>query len=109
MGRRFPGLGPLRTFEAVARHLSFTKAAEELHVTPGAVSVQIRAIEDRLQIRLFQRTSRSVQLTAAGARLMETAGAAESAMNAALETAQADRVSGAVRISAPKLCVRLTL
>ena len=73
MGRRFPGLGPLRTFEAVARHLSFTKAAEELHVTPGAVSVQIRAIEDRLQIRLFQRTSRSVQLTAAGETLLRAA------------------------------------
>jgi LysR family transcriptional regulator, glycine cleavage system transcriptional activator len=66
MAKRFPGLGSLRTLDAAARHLSFTKAADELGVTPGAVSVQIRAIEDRLGTRLFWRTSRAVSLTRAG-------------------------------------------
>ena len=73
MTRRFPGLGPLRTFEAAARHLSFTKAAEELGVTPGAVSVQVRAIEDRLGVRLFWRTSRTVRLTGAGETMLRAA------------------------------------
>ena len=73
MTRRFPGLGPLRTFEAAARHLSFTRAADELGVTPGAVSVQVRAIEDALGVRLFWRTSRSVRLTGAGETVLRAA------------------------------------
>lgn len=66
MIRRYPGLGSLRTFEAAARHLNFTRAADELGLTPGAVSVQIRAIEAQLGTRLFWRTSRTVTLTGAG-------------------------------------------
>lgn len=56
----------LRTFEAAARHESFARAAEELHVTPAAVSQQIRALEDRLQTRLFARGVRSLALTRQG-------------------------------------------
>ena len=85
MIRRFPGLGPLRTFEAAARHLSFTKAAEELGVTPGAVSVQIRTIEEQLQIRLFHRTSRSVRLTASGETLLQAVRAALDVLAQAVE------------------------
>jgi LysR family glycine cleavage system transcriptional activator len=85
MVRRFPGLGPLRTFEAVARHLSFTKAADELGVTPGAVSVQVRAIEDQLQARLFRRTSRSVQLTGAGETMLRAAREALAIISDAVE------------------------
>ena len=85
MIRRFPGLGPLRTFEAAARHLSFTKAAEELAVTPGAVSVQIRTIEEQLQVRLFHRTSRSVRLTASGETLLQAARAALDVLAQAVE------------------------
>ncbi|MEA2780420.1 MAG: LysR family transcriptional regulator, glycine cleavage system transcriptional activator [Rhodospirillaceae bacterium] len=66
MTRQLPGLGALKTFEAAARLLSFTKAAEELGVTPAAVSYQMRALEDQLGIRLFNRSSRVVQLTQAG-------------------------------------------
>ena len=44
--KQLPPLNALRVFEAAARHLSFTKAADELHVTPGAVSQQIKALED---------------------------------------------------------------
>ncbi|SMF35523.1 LysR family transcriptional regulator, glycine cleavage system transcriptional activator [Tistlia consotensis] len=61
-----PPLTALRTFEVAARHLSFTKAAEELCVTQSAVSRQIRVLEDFLEIRLFERRHRAVVLTADG-------------------------------------------
>lgn len=66
MIRRIPGLGALRTFEAAARHLNFTRAAEELNVTPAAVSAQIRTLENQLGVQLLWRTSRTVRLTEAG-------------------------------------------
>lgn len=61
--KRLPPLNSLRVFEAAARHLSFTKAAEELHVTPGAVSQQIKALEDFLQTPVFRREKRALLLT----------------------------------------------
>jgi len=61
--KKIPPLNGLRVFEAAARHLSFTKAAEELHVTPGAVSQQIKALEDYLQTPVFRRQKRSLLLT----------------------------------------------
>jgi len=64
-----PALNALRAFEAAARHLSFTRAAEELHVTPGALSHQIRGLEETLGVLLFERRVRSIALTAAGSRL----------------------------------------
>jgi LysR family glycine cleavage system transcriptional activator len=70
MVKPLPPLSSLRSFEAVARHLSFSKAAEELHVTPGAVSQQIRSLEDLLDTRLFDRTRRSVALTDAAMRVL---------------------------------------
>lgn len=60
---RLPPLNALRAFEAAARHLSFTRAAEELDVTPGAISQQIRLMEDFAGTPLFRRTGRSVLLT----------------------------------------------
>ncbi|HTO83877.1 MAG TPA: transcriptional regulator GcvA [Methylomirabilota bacterium] len=66
MAPPLPALGALRTFEAAARHLSFTRAADELAVTPAAVSHLVRELEDRLRVPLFRRTSRVVQLTPAG-------------------------------------------
>lgn len=68
MGIRIPTLASLRAFEAVARRSNFRKAAEELHVTHAAVSHQIKNLEDTVGVRLFDRTSRSVALTAEGAR-----------------------------------------
>src|SRR5882724_12423660 len=62
-------LNALRAFEATARHLSFSKAAEELHVTPAALSHQIRGLEDLLGLKLFHRRSRAIELTEA-ARLI---------------------------------------
>lgn len=60
---RLPSLNAIRAFEATARHLSITRAAEELHVTPGAVSRQIKVLEDALGVQLFQRTHRRIALT----------------------------------------------
>ncbi len=70
MPKSLPPLSSLRSFEAVARRLSFSKAAEELHVTPGAVSQQIRSLESLLRTRLFDRTRRSVALTDAAMRML---------------------------------------
>jgi LysR family glycine cleavage system transcriptional activator len=67
--RQLPPLGSLRVFEAAARHLSFRRAADELAITPTAVSHQIRALEERLGVSLFKRQSRAVQLTREGGTL----------------------------------------
>lgn len=64
--RRLPPLGALRAFEAAARHVSFNAAADELAVTPSAVSHQVAQLEDALGLKLFRRFNRRVQLTEAG-------------------------------------------
>lgn len=64
-----PPLNGLRAFEAAARNLSFAMAAAELHVTPAAVSYQIRALEQKLEVKLFRRLNRAVVLTDAGAMM----------------------------------------
>src|SRR5262245_47574147 len=61
-----PPLNALRAFEAAARHLSLTKASHELNVTAGALSHQIRGLEEMLGLKLFERRVRSIALTAAG-------------------------------------------
>ncbi len=68
MNVRLPPLNALRAFAFAARHMSFQKAAEELSVTPSALSFQIRQLEEYLQIKLFERLNRKVVLTEAGAR-----------------------------------------
>src|SRR5499433_34672 len=66
MARHLPPLNALRAFEAAARHLSFTKAARELHVTQAAVSHQIKGLEEYLGVPLFHRHRKAVLLTEAG-------------------------------------------
>ncbi len=66
MRRRLPSLSAVRSFEAAARRLSFLRAAEELAVTPGAVSRQVKALEAELGIALFRRGYRQVTLTPEG-------------------------------------------
>lgn len=66
MSRRLPPLNSLKVFEAAARHLSFTRAAEELFVTQAAVSHQIKALEEYLGLKLFRRRNRSLLLTEEG-------------------------------------------
>ncbi|MET0286776.1 MAG: LysR substrate-binding domain-containing protein [Polyangiales bacterium] len=65
-----PPLGALRVFEAAARRLSFKAAAAELHVTPTAISHQIKLLEQHLETRLFERGARQVALTADGQKLL---------------------------------------
>ncbi|WP_425043233.1 transcriptional regulator GcvA [Primorskyibacter sp. S87] len=66
MKQRLPPLTALRAFDAAARHMSFAKAAEELHVTPAALSFQIKSLEEHLGQPLFRRLNRAVDLTEAG-------------------------------------------
>src|ERR1700761_1746839 len=65
-------LNGLRAFESAARHLSFTSAALELGVTQGAVSHQVKALEDRLGVKLFRRTPRGLTVTDEGLALFPT-------------------------------------
>lgn len=76
MARRLPPLSALRPFEAAARLESFTRAAAELHLTHGAVSHQVRALEEHLGTPLFARHGKRVQLTAAGRAFAERVRAA---------------------------------
>ena len=66
MSYRLPPLNGLRAFEASARHLSFRRAADELCVTPGAVSQQVKSLEASIGVKLFRRLPRGLLLTAAG-------------------------------------------
>ena len=70
MAYRLPPLGSLRAFEAAARHLSFKHAAEELHVTPAAISQQIKGLEDYLGVRLFIRLTRALAITPQGETML---------------------------------------
>jgi LysR family glycine cleavage system transcriptional activator len=63
MRRPLPPLNALRAFEATARHASFSKAADELHVTPAALSHQIRGLEELLGLKLFHRRARAIEMT----------------------------------------------
>src|SRR5215204_1313940 len=66
MLRRLPPLNALKSFDAAARHESFTRAAEELCVTQGAVSHQVKALEGELGIKLFHRERQRLVITEAG-------------------------------------------
>jgi LysR family glycine cleavage system transcriptional activator len=68
MAQHLPPLAALRAFEAAARHLNFTRAAEELHLTHGAISHQMKALEASLGTRLFRRDGKKLLLTDAGQR-----------------------------------------
>lgn len=70
MARSLPSLDALRVFEVAARHGSFSRAADELHVTHGAVSHRIRSLEDHLSVRLFERRGNSMSLTGEGHQLL---------------------------------------
>jgi LysR family transcriptional regulator, glycine cleavage system transcriptional activator len=70
-----PPLNALRAFEAAARHLSFKLAAQELHVTPGAIGQQVKALENRLGVRLFERLHKQLVLTEAAQAFLPEVGA----------------------------------
>jgi LysR family transcriptional regulator, glycine cleavage system transcriptional activator len=99
MGQRLPPLSALRTFEAAARHLSFTRAADELHVTQAAVSHQIKALEADLGICLFRRLNRRLLLTDEGQLLMPSVRRAFEELAAGVERVRARRSGGTLTIS----------
>jgi LysR family transcriptional regulator, glycine cleavage system transcriptional activator len=76
MSRTLPPLNALRAFEAAARHLSFTAAASELNVTQAAISHQIKALEERLGLKLFRRVGRGLLLSDAAQAYLTEIGAA---------------------------------
>src|SRR3546814_5112572 len=71
MAQRLPSLNALRAFEAVSRHGSIKAAADELHVTPAAVSQQVKALEEGLGVKLLRRAEGGIRLTETGARGLE--------------------------------------
>jgi len=82
---RFPPLNALRAFEAAARHASFKIAAKELHVTPGAVSHQVKLLEDHLGVALFRRLTRALELTTEAHAMLPKVREGLDALHAAVE------------------------
>ena len=102
--RRLPPLNALRSYEAAARHLSFTKAAGELGVTPAAVSHQVKMLEDHIGIPLFQRVNRQLVLTEAGAACLPGIRTAFEGLATAVDTISTAGRSGVLTVSvAPSL------
>jgi len=99
MARRLPPLNALRAFEAAARHLSFTRAAAELSVTQAAISHQVKALEERLGVKLFRRLSRGLVLTETGQRFLPLVREAFDMLAAATERVVADDRAGTVTIT----------
>lgn len=92
MVRQFLPLNGLRAFEASARHLSFTRAAIELCVTQAAVSQQVKGLEKRLGVSLFQRLPRGLKITAEGEALLPTVTSSFDQMATTLDRIEAGQV-----------------
>jgi LysR family glycine cleavage system transcriptional activator len=92
-------LNALRTFEAVASRLSFSKGAEALNVSPAAVSSQIRSLEDRLGQPLFHRQGRNITLTEAGQALLPGVHRGLAELHQAVRSLEEDRVGGVLNVS----------
>jgi DNA-binding transcriptional LysR family regulator len=107
----FTPLNALNSFIAVARHRSFAAAARHLGVSTSALSQSVRQLEVRLGVTLLTRTTRTVAVTDAGQRLLETAGAAVDQALESLKTVSAHpgEVTGRVRLSVPTLAVTLVV
>src|SRR3569623_1203099 len=99
MPRKLPPLSTLPAVDAAARHLSFSKAAEELNLTHGAISRAIRNFEERLGVQLFERGTRQVTLTSAGAAYAAEIGAALDQISTATLMATAPRAAGVLNVS----------
>ena len=101
----------LQAFLAVARARSFSGAARDLGVSRSAVSQSVRQLEDELRLALVARTTRSVSLTDAGRRLLESAGPAVAQVRAALVevTAKPGEVVGRLRLTVPRAAFQLVI
>jgi LysR family glycine cleavage system transcriptional activator len=100
MGRQLPPVNALRAFEAAARHLSVSRAAAELHVTPAAVSHQVKFLESWLGVQLFRRLNRRVLLTDAGQTCLRGLRDAFDLLAATVEKVRAQSSGGLLTVSA---------
>jgi len=107
MNSHLPPLTALRAFEAAARYLSFSKAADELHVTPAAVSHQIHALEQDLGVMLFHRMNRAIELTASGRVLLPGLTEAFTGIQSAVGRLRAHNDTGTLTVTAsPSLAAK---
>lgn len=102
MKRTHLPLNALRVFDAAARHLSFTRAADELAVTPAAVGQQIRALEDMLGVVLFRRTPKGLELTEEASAGLEALRTGFLHFEDAVQAMQAGQSSHVYTIAAPR-------
>lgn len=102
MKRTHLPLNALRVFDAAARHLSFTRAADELAVTPAAVGQQIRALEDLLGVVLFRRTTKGLELTEEAGAGLEALRAGFLHFEEAVQAMQQGQSSHVFTIAAPR-------
>ncbi len=102
MKRTHLPLNALRVYDAAARHLSFTRAADELAVTPAAVGQQIRALEDHLGVVLFRRTSKGLELTPEGTSGLEGLREGFLRFEESVQAMQAGQASDRYTIAAPR-------
>ncbi len=98
---RLPPLNALRAFETAARHLSFAMAARELHVTPAAISHQVKGLEVHLEQRLFRRLKRGLELTRAGQVLLPRLSEGFERLGAALDELRTINEEGTLAVSVP--------
>lgn len=98
---RLPPLAALRAFEAAARHSSFKQAAEELYVTPGAISQQIKVLEDYLGKPLFERLPRTVRLLPAGEAMLPKLREGFECLAAAVEATRTASERETLNVNAP--------
>lgn len=99
--RKLPPLSAVRSFEAAARHVSFTRAATELCVTQGAISKQVATLEAWLGTRLFKRTASQIELTDAGQSYLASVTTALDRISVASTQLMAHATPTALRLSAP--------
>ncbi|TPG12178.1 LysR family transcriptional regulator [Sphingomonas oligophenolica] len=102
MKRTHLPLNGMRVFDAAARHLSFTRAADELAVTPAAVGQQIRALEDTLGVVLFRRTTKGLELTPEAEGALPALRAGFLQFEEAVRAMQAGQTSKSLTIAAPR-------
>lgn len=109
MRRSLLPLNALRVFDAAARGLSFTRAADELAVTPAAVGQQIRALEETLGVVLFRRTARGLELTPEAERALPALRAGFAAFEQSIAALQAGQVATRLSIAADRAALRYWL
>jgi LysR family glycine cleavage system transcriptional activator len=98
---RLPPLNALRAFEAAARHLSFKKAAKELHVTPGAVSHQIKVLEEHIGSPLFRRLTRALELTSDAHQMLPKVREGLESLTAAVDRVRSRELEKSLTVIAP--------